>query len=345
YGLHVRMDSRQLLLGAVGSGRGKGSAFLVPHFAYSLQDSWILYRGYPSEEYEVLTADGYYLSMNRIPHGKGNPRDTGPKLVVLLLHGLLLDGSNWITNLPNNSLGFILADAGNTWSRKHQNLSIDQEEFWDFSFHEMAMYDLPALVDFILQKNGQQNLYYIGYFQGCTIALIAFSTMPQLGQNIKIFFALAPAYTLKKSKAPLTQLSFFPTEILRVLLCNNIFFLQSRADVYAASFPDYASVKNVIHWGQVELPTFIYMILNYLLPAQTTPPFYKIEDMTVQTALWNGGCDSATSPQDTVDLLSQITSLIFYKYFPDWTHSDFIWGLDATQRMYTEILELMGKHP
>uniref|UniRef100_A0A452IM72 Partial AB-hydrolase lipase domain-containing protein n=1 Tax=Gopherus agassizii TaxID=38772 RepID=A0A452IM72_9SAUR len=283
----------------------------------------ILYRGYPSEEYEVLTADGYYLSMNRIPHG--------PKLVVLLLHGLLLDGSNWITNLPNNSLGFILADAG----YDEQELQLSNASNFLFlccSFHEMAMYDLPALVDFILQKNGQQNLYYIGYFQGCTIALIAFSTMPQLGQNIKIFFALAPAYTLKKSKAPLTQLSFFPTEILRVLLCNNIFFLQSRADVYAASFPDYASVKNVIHWGQLlRLPTFIYMILNYLLPAQTTPPFYKIEDMTVPTALWNGGRDSATSPQDTVDLLSQITSLIFYKYFPDWTHSDFTWGLDATQ--------------
>ncbi|XP_053889353.1 lipase member M-like isoform X2 [Malaclemys terrapin pileata] len=336
----------------------------------------ILYKGYPSEEYEVLTADGYYLSMNRIPHGKGNPRDTGPKLAALLLHGLLLDGSNWVANLPNNSLGFILADAGydvwignsrgNTWSRKHQNLSIDQEEFWDFSFHEMAMYDLPALIDFILQKTGQQNLYYIGYSQGCTIAFIAFSAMPQLAQKIKIFFALAPAYMLNKSKAPLTQLIFLPTDLLRIVfgkkefcllstrlksltakvcgtalvdrLCiQTLFFILggfneknlnvSRADVYLASFPDYTSVKNIIHWGQ------------------TTPPFYKVEDMTVPTALWNGGRDLVTSPQATAVLLPRLTNLVFYKYFPDWTHVDFIWGLDATQRMYDEILELMEKHP
>lgn len=37
------------------------------------------------------------------------------------------------------------------------------------SFHEMAMYDLPAAIDFVLQKTGQQQLHYVGYSQGCTI--------------------------------------------------------------------------------------------------------------------------------------------------------------------------------
>lgn len=37
------------------------------------------------------------------------------------------------------------------------------------SFDEMAKFDLPAAINFILEKTGQEKLYYIGYSQGTTI--------------------------------------------------------------------------------------------------------------------------------------------------------------------------------
>uniref|UniRef100_A0A8D0H7P1 Lipase n=1 Tax=Sphenodon punctatus TaxID=8508 RepID=A0A8D0H7P1_SPHPU len=353
----------------------------------------ISHRGYPSEEYEVLTDDGYYLTVNRIPCGKINDKIKDPKPVVFLQHGLFGDSSHWVTNFANNILGFILADAGydvwmgnnrgTSFSRRHQKFSVDQEEFWDFSFQEMAKYDLPAMIFFILQKTGQKQLHYVGYSQGCTIAFIAFSSMPKLAQRIKMLFALAPVVSTKHSKSPAVKLLLFPDKIIKVwgyslfcdydyLLflkicsyelmkraCTMILFLMggfneknlnmSQVDVYAERFPEGTSVKNIRHWGQVgksgEFKHFDYGSENEAKYNQSFPPLYNTEDMTVPTAAWSGGADWVADKEDTEIFLPRITQLFYYQHFPDWNHWDFIWGLDAPQRLYSKIIGLMEKYP
>ncbi|XP_042712777.1 lysosomal acid lipase/cholesteryl ester hydrolase isoform X3 [Chrysemys picta bellii] len=309
----------------------------------------ITYWGYPSEEYDVVTVDGYILSVNRIPHGKVHADNTGPKPVVFLQHGLLTDGSTWLTNVAKNSLGFILADAGydvwignsrgNTWSRRHETLSVHQAKFWAFSFDEMAKYDLPAVIDFIVQKTGQQQLYYVGHSQGTTIAFIAFSTMPQLAQRIKMYFALAPVATVKYAKSPLTKLA---------LLSNSM--IKSRVHVYTAHAPAGTSVQNMIHWKQAietgELKAYDWGIqFNRLHYNQDTPPLYNVKNMQVPTAMWSAGNDLLADPRDVALLRQQVTNLVYHKAIPDWNHLDFIWGLDAPKRMYNELLDLMRKNP
>ena len=37
------------------------------------------------------------------------------------------------------------------------------EEFWEFSFDEMAKYDVPAAIKMVLNKTGVNNLTYIGH--------------------------------------------------------------------------------------------------------------------------------------------------------------------------------------
>ncbi|XP_025066247.1 lysosomal acid lipase/cholesteryl ester hydrolase-like [Alligator sinensis] len=195
----------------------------------------VRYHGYPAEEHEVVTEDGYILSINRIPGGK-NSGNKGKRPVVFLQHPLLGDATHWISNLPNNSLGFILADAGydvwlgnsrgNTWSSKHKTLKPSQKEFWRFSFDEMGKYDLPAAVYFILEKTGQKQLYYVGHSEGTAIGFTAFSTNPELAQKIKVFFALGPVATITYATGPLIKVGTFPESLIKFFFGNKGIFQQ-----------------------------------------------------------------------------------------------------------------------
>ncbi|NXH96444.1 LICH hydrolase, partial [Pachycephala philippinensis] len=206
----------------------------------------IRYHGFPSEEYEVTTEDGYILGVFRIPSGR-NIQNTGKKPAVLLHHGILSDSIHWIPNMANNSLGFILADAGydvwlgnsrgDTWSLKHKTLKPCQKEFWQYSFDEIGKYDIPAELYFIMNKTGQKDIYYIGHSEGSAAGFIAFSTYPDLSQKIKACFALAPVVTITHATSPLVKFTQLPQSLIRLLLgCKGVLHYHEVMKVLATRF-------------------------------------------------------------------------------------------------------------
>ncbi|KOX68701.1 Lipase 1, partial [Melipona quadrifasciata] len=73
-----------------------------------------------------------------------------------------------LINYFSQILGYILVDQGydvwlgnmrgNKYSQKHLNLTTSNPEFWMLSWHEIGIYDLPTMIDRIIEQT-KQDLY------------------------------------------------------------------------------------------------------------------------------------------------------------------------------------------
>jgi len=259
----------------------------------------IRYHGYPVQVYEVITSDGYILTIQRIPYGKSG-KGTKPRKPVLVQHGLLCSSAAWIVDIPEKNLPYILADQGyDVWlgnvrgtlfGRKHVTLSAKDSKFWTYSFDEMAKYDIPAVIDKMLNVTGFEQIYYIGHSMGTAASFALLSTQPKYNRIIRTNFALAPIAQLQNVRSPIrlfapltTRFSFvlnifgngefFENEgIVKLLtstvcnspiksLCSNIIFLlcgydieqlnSTRLPVYLAHTPAGTSVQTLTHFSQL----------------------------------------------------------------------------------------------
>ncbi|XP_044754242.1 lipase 1-like isoform X2 [Coccinella septempunctata] len=140
--------------------------------------------------------------MQRIPHGK-NGTGVNPK-PILMMHGLFGSAENYVVaEMYNSSMAGYFADRGydvwlgnargNIHSRRHVRLDPDKYKFWNFSYHEIAIYDVAAMVDHILKTSGKKKLYYIGHSQGGTVFYILNSMRPEYQKKFVQASLLAPA--------------------------------------------------------------------------------------------------------------------------------------------------------
>ncbi|KAJ0172491.1 hypothetical protein K1T71_011630 [Dendrolimus kikuchii] len=178
--------------------------------AYLSVPKLISLNGYPVEKHRANTPDGYTLQMHRIPAGRRSARRTGEpsakgKKAVLVMHGLLGSSGDFVIMGPDRSLAYILADAGydvwlgnlrgNRYSA-HETWNKKDKRFWEYSFHEHGKYDIPSMIDQVLNVTGLKKIMYVGYSMGTTSFFTMMAQRPEYNQKIISFVALAPAVYL-----------------------------------------------------------------------------------------------------------------------------------------------------
>lgn len=167
--------------------------------------------------HRVETADGYRLTLQRLPPPRN--QSCPVRLPFVLMHGLIGSAADYVAaGRSAGALAYRLHarcydvwlpnSRGTTASRQHRRLAANEPAFWQFSWHEIGVYDMPAVLQHVLRVTRARKLHYVGHSQGTTVLLVLLAQRPQFNARIASATLLAPvAYLQHLSSPPLRLLA------------------------------------------------------------------------------------------------------------------------------------------
>lgn len=81
------------------------------------------------------------------------------------------------------------------------------------SFHEMGVYDLPAMISYITNMTSQPLYTYIGHSMGTTASYVMAAERPEIARMVRMIISLAPTAFMKHIKSPIRYLTPFAENI------------------------------------------------------------------------------------------------------------------------------------
>ncbi|GAB2225013.1 hypothetical protein Droror1_Dr00005795 [Drosera rotundifolia] len=353
----------------------------------SLCEELIRPAGYLCSEHTVQTKDGHLLGIQRVSSGDEALR-LGFRPPVLLQHGLFTAGDSWFLNSKDQSLGFILADQGfdvwvgnvrgTRWSHGHASLSEKDKEYWNWSWEELALYDLAEMINYVYLTTNSK-ISYVGHSQGTIIALAAF-TRPDIVKMVDAAALLCPISYLEHISAQLVlrmvsihldqmilamgihQLNFRSDfgvnildslcdghldcgDMLSALTGNNCCFNSSRVDFYLKQEPHPSSTKNINHLFQMirqgTFSKYDYGVWkNFQKYGATKPPAFDLIRIPESLPIWMGygGSDDLADLTDFQRMLKELRCKPELLYLEDYGHIDFILGTNAKKDVYDHMI-------
>ncbi|KAK3910522.1 Lipase 3 [Frankliniella fusca] len=375
-------------------------ASLLVHDNYKLllyfirpQAKLILHWGYPAETHRVQTEDGYVITLFRVPWGRGGGSGASPepgadpKPVVFLQHGLLQTADQWTMRGPDRDLPFLLADLGfdvwmgnfrgSAYGRRHAYLSPKSQKFWDFGWHENAVYDLSAMIDYVSAVTGQASMHYVGHSMGTTTLFVLLAERPEYNRRIRGAFMLAPVVHFTYTWGPLAvardTLANLASQRLigeafprgsgnacrgALQLCSAVYnaaggfspgeFNMTLFRVLVGHFPAGSSLGQLTHYLQVmvtgEFKKYDYGEKENLIRyGQPKPPEYNLNNVVAPVYLNYAEGDPFSPAKDVQRLAEEVPGVRKLLKVPleDFGHTDHLYAIHSYELEYKPIIDIM----
>lgn len=295
------------------------------------------------------------------------------------------DSESFLCGGKEHSLALYLAKSGfdvwlgnnrgNRYSHKHLRLSPSEDAYWNFSIDELARYDVPALIEYVLAATKQEKLCYVGFSQGSAQAFAAFTTNHALTQKVSLFLALAAPPRAKglsssylsalvESNPRFIYLVFGRHSMLSSTLmwmkimspqlfvwtvdrATDFLFNWSNSQVSATRkvhlyqhIFSYASVKTVVQWFQlIKLRRLAFYADD--TNSNRVPVEYDLKRLRMPVAVFYGGKDTVID----IDALKEVLpACVKWHEEPLYEHLDMIWADTAKDVIFPEVMKLLEEY-
>ncbi|XP_075487541.1 triacylglycerol lipase 1 isoform X2 [Primulina tabacum] len=336
----------------------------------------------------VTSAEDFSVDLNR----RREPSTAGLCANVIQLLGFPCSehtgGDAWFMDSPNQSLGFILANRGfdvwvgnvrgTHWSYGHVSLLEKDKKFWDWSWQELALYDLGEMIHYVYSITNSK-VFVVGHSQGTIMSLAAF-TQPDIVKMVEAAALLCPISYLEHVNAPFVlrlvkmhldeaildigihELNFkseWGTRIMDMMCdghldCDdmltsitgkNCCFNSSRIDSYLEFEPHPSSSKNLHHLFQMirkgTFSMYDYGIWKNLMRYnRLKPPVFDLSSIPNSLPIWMGygGNDALADVADVQHTLKELGSKPNVLYLENYGHLDFLLSTKSKEDVYDSMV-------
>ena len=236
---------------------------------------------------------------------------------IVLMNGLACDAASWVDSRDTSvrpipfrlfDRGFdvyLASNRGTKYCQKHQTYTIDQPEFWAWSWAEMGIYDDVANVKFVKERTGKK-VSYLGVSQGTVQMFYALAKLEKefFADNLFTFAALDPCTIQVDEGQDLYTDGLFKFQDYDIYsfggpnwdknvetICKN--FDQEICD-WATGYGEGEpfSVQDYVHWAQNVIVNRFQEYAPNFLKGETKTVIVPLSSIkTVPVTIWSGLLD------------------------------------------------------